>query len=231
MKTINVKGVIVPNDDKWIYDWLDMESTSPQIVNDAIAQAGGDSIEVVINSGGGDVFSGSEIYTALKSYQGDVTTKIVGIAASAASVVAMAGKKVLMSPTGQLMIHNVSASAQGDYRDMEHTGDVLKVANQTIANAYMLKTGMSQKELLNMMNNETWMTPQQALDNKFIDEIMFDNNMQLVNSIGGAILPKEVINKIRNMIKHPSNPEKDKTDFLMQTMQAKLKYLKLKGDK
>ena len=231
MKSVNVKGAIVSNDDQWIYDWFGMDATSPKSVNDAIVEANGDDLEVEINSGGGDVFAGSEIYTALKSYRGNVTTKIVGLAASAASVIAMAGKNILMSPTGQMMIHNVSAQSSGDYRDMQHTADVLKNANTTIANAYRLKTGMSEADLLSMMNQETWLTPQQALENKFIDEIMFtDGQVNLVASIQSNLLPIEVIEKMRNS-KPQSNPlsNKDMDFFNAQKAKAKLNLLKLGG--
>ena len=213
MKKINVKGVIIPSDYQRVYDWLGWEATSPKKVNNEIENANNDDLEVEINSGGGDVFSGSEIYTALKSYQGNVTVKIVGIAASAASVIAMAGDKVAMSPTAQMMIHNVSTRTSGDYRDMEHSSQVLKNANETIANSYMLKSGMSKEELLGMMDKETWLTPQQALDHKLIDEIMF-NEVSLVNSYGAnQLLSRETIEKISNLI-NPSSPQKDETDIL-----------------
>jgi len=153
-KKINIKGVIIPNDHKWIYDWFEMESTCPNDVSKVIDDANGEDVEIVINSGGGDVFSGSEIYTVLKDYKGNKTVKIVGVAASAASIIAMAGDKVLISPTAQIMIHNVRASGSGDYRDFEHTADVLKNYNKSIANAYRLKTGLSEKELLELMDKE-----------------------------------------------------------------------------
>ena len=107
MKTIQIKGTIISNDERWIYDWFEWEATAPK---DVILPETGEPIEVHINSGGGDVYAGSEIYTALRSYQGDVTVKIVGIAASAASVIAMAGDTVEISPTAQIMIHNVSSN-------------------------------------------------------------------------------------------------------------------------
>lgn len=214
MKKVSVKGAIISSGDQWIYDWFGIDATSPKSVNDSIIEANGDDLEVEINSGGGDVFAGSEIYTALKSYNGNVTTKIVGLAASAASVIAMAGKNILMSPTGQMMIHNVSTRSSGDYRDMQHAAEVLKNANTTIANAYRLKTGMSEADLLNMMNQETWLTPQQALENKFIDEIMFiDGLVDLVASFQSNLLPIEVIEKMRNS-KMQSNPLSNKdVDF------------------
>lgn len=232
MKKISVKGAIISSSDQWIYDWFGIEATSPKAISDAIAEANGDELEVEINSGGGDVFAGSEIYTSLKSYSGNVTIKIVGLAASAASVIAMAGNKVLMSPTGQMMIHNVSTMTSGDYRDMRHTSEVLKNANTTIANAYRLKTGMSEEDLLEMMNKETWLTPQQALENKFIDEIMFnDGNVNLVASTATTnLLPIEVIEKMRNT-KMQSNPlsNKDVDFFYVQKAKTKLKLLKLGG--
>jgi ATP-dependent Clp protease protease subunit len=226
---VNIKGPIVSNSEAWIYEWFGIEATSPNSVNKVLEKANGEDIEVEINSGGGSVFAGSEIYTALKSYSGNVTVKIVGLAASAASVIAMAGNKVMMSPTAQIMIHNVSSRASGDYRDMEHTAEVLRNANDTIANAYRIKTGKTQEKLLALMDHETWMTAEKAKELGFIDEIMFENDLQLVASTDfSGMLPPEVINKIRNTIKNPLNSqnEENETDILM----AKFNYLKLKGD-
>ena len=207
---IEVKGPIISSNDQWIYDWFDIEATSPKKVNDLLKQCeSNEDLEVEINSGGGSVFAGSEIYTALKSYKGNVTIKIVGLAASAASVIAMAGNKILMSPTAQMMIHNASASVGGDYRDMEHSAGVLKNINSTIANAYKLKTGMNHETLLDLMDKETWLTPEKALESKFIDEVMFqdEEGIQAIASFSNHVLPKEVINKMRNEIKreHKNN--------------------------
>lgn len=216
---LKIKGPIVSNSDKWIYDYFDIESTCPNDVSSVVESADGEDLDVEINSGGGSVFAGSEIYTALKSYEGNVTTKIVGIAASAASVIAMAGKKVLMSPTAQMMIHNVSSYADGDHRAMEHAAEVLKTANKTIANAYQIKTGRSQEELLDLMNKESWFTAQKAKELGFVDEVMFDSG-QLVASFSG-MLPPEVIEKMRN-----SKPQKNEAAFLV----SKTRLLKLKGE-
>lgn len=230
MAKIEIKGDIIPTDYQKVYDWLGWEGTSPRKVNNEITKANGEDLEIEINSGGGDVFSGSEIYTALRSYSGNVTVKIVGIAASAASVIAMAGKKILMSPTAQLMIHNVSTGIQGDYRAMEHGAEVLKNANQTIANAYRLKTGLNNEKLLNMMNKETWFTPQQALDNNLIDEIMFGGQISLVNSYNKPMLSRETVNKISELIANPTNLN-DKADFLLQqNNQNSINLLKLRGE-
>ncbi|HZG82051.1 MAG TPA: head maturation protease, ClpP-related, partial [Brevibacillus sp.] len=204
MPKIEIKGVIVSNDDAWIYDWFEMEHTSPRSVADEIAGASGEPLEIAINSPGGDVYAGSEIYTALKEYQGEVTVKIVGVAASAASVAAMAGDRVLISPTAQIMIHNVSSGAWGDHRDHAHEADVLKGWNKSIANAYALKSGLSESELLAMMNKETWLTAQEAKEKGFVDEIMFDEGRRLAASASG-LLPPEVIAKLRNeLVKNKS---------------------------
>ena len=221
---VNIKGPIVGNSDAWIYEWFGIEATSPSMVDKAIEKANGEDLEVEINSGGGSVFAGSEIYTALKSYKGNVTVKIVGLAASAASVVAMAGKKILMSPTAQMMIHNVSSCAAGDYREMEHTAEILKSANDTIANAYRIKTGKTQEELLRLMDNETWMTAQKAKEHGFIDEVMFEDIQLAASTSYSGLLPPEVINKMRNTVK---NPVQNESDILI----SKLKFLKLKGEK
>lgn len=210
---ISVKGPIIDSDDQWIYDWFEVEATSPKKVIDLINQAkNNEDLEIEINSGGGSVFAGSEIYTALKSYSGKVTTKVVGLAASAASVIAMAGDKILISPTGQIMIHNASGGFGGDYRDMEKGAEILKNVNATISNAYRIKTGLSSDELLDMMNKETWLTPQQALEKKFVDEIMFTNDIKLVASINNGMLPQEVIDKMKMELKNkeiPKEPEND----------------------
>ena len=202
MAKVQIKGVIVPNDIKWIYDWFEIDAVCPKDVDRQIADANGEDLEVEINSGGGDVYAGSEIYTALKAYTGNVTVKIIGIAASAAGVIAMSGKKVLISPTAQFMMHNVSSGAWGDYRALEHEAAVLKNYNISIANSYVLKTGMKQEELLELMNKETWLNAQQALRYGFVDEVMFDDSNQLVASVNSFVLPPEVINKIRNLVKN-----------------------------
>lgn len=193
---IRIAGTIVGNDEKWIYDLFGMEA----FCYDDLRKAVKDDLEeinVEINSPGGSVFAGSEIYTALKNHKGAVNVDIVGLAASAASVIAMAGKRVRMSPTAQMMIHNVSARGSGDYRDMAHLSEVLKQANETIANAYCLKTGKERAEVLQMMDGEKWFTPQEAKEQGFVDEIMFEDAPQLVASFSAAIIPREVIEKLQ----------------------------------
>lgn len=205
---IEIKGPIINDADQWIYDWFGIPATSPSKVNNLIERAvrnNDNELLVIINSGGGSVFYASEIYTALKSFNGKVRNRIVGLAASAASVIASSGY-CEMTPTGQLMIHNASTFAEGDYNEMDNTSDFLKKVNQTIVNAYKLKTKKSDDELKEMMNKTTWMTAQEAKEHGFIDAIMFEEEFQAVASadhpaLVNGMLPPEVINKMREQFR------------------------------
>ena len=230
MKSIDIKGAIVSNDAAEMYEWFGIEATSPKKVIEALRDAG--DVEVSINSPGGDVFAGSEIFTALKSHKGHVTTKIVGLAASSASFIAMGGDKILISPTGQIMIHNVSTSASGDYRAFKHAADTLKSANQSIINAYKTRLNKTDQELQKMMDNETWFNANDALAHGFVDEIMFteDNKPfggQFVASVGGTILNDEMLSKIKDMMEKEKQQENKKK---MALQEAKLKLMKLRGN-
>lgn len=228
MRVIDIKGEIINSNNQWIYDWLGMEATSPKKISDALRDAGGEDVEIHINSPGGDVFAGSEIYTLLRGYSGKVKIKILGIAASAASVIAQAGESEI-SPTGMFMIHNVKTWSSGDYRDMEYTAEVLRAANESIINAYVAKTGMTQEELQGLMDRETYMAAAQAVEYGFVDKIMFaEQAPELRNGFG--LLPEETLKKIKNLIKNPTPPE---PDILMQKNKAamKLKLLNLRGEK
>lgn len=228
MRVIDIKGEIINSNNQWIYDWLGMEATSPKKISDALQDSGGEDVEIHINSPGGDVFAGSEIYTLLRSYSGKVKIKILGIAASAASVIAQAGESEI-SPTGMFMIHNVKTWSSGDYRDMEYTAEALRAANESIINAYVAKTGMTQEELQSLMDRETYMAAAQAVEYGFVDKVMFaEQAPELRNGFG--ILPEKTLKKIKNLIKNPTPPE---PDILMQKNKAamKLKLLNMRGEK
>lgn len=204
---INVKGPIIDNSQKSLYDWLDMEATCPKDVTDRIPE-NGEEIELIINSPGGIVDAGSEIYTALREYDGEVTAKVVGMAASAASVVIMAAKKVRISPTARIMIHNGQRRAQGDHRDMESAAEAIISANKAIRNAYLAKTNLSEQELTELMDKETTMDAQTAVEKGFADEIMFqEDSITLVASLDSGLLPDEALNKIRNIMAKEKDPK------------------------
>lgn len=210
MAKIQIKGAIISNDDKWFYDWFEMDSTSP---NDIVLPENNEDLEVLINSGGGDVFAGSEIYTMLKAYEGNVTMKIVGVAASAASVIAMAGDTIEISPTAQMMIHNVSTVAEGDSKIFSKLADDLETFNKSISNAYLNKTGKTQDELLELMNEETWFDAESAVENGFADKVMFKDEAPVLVANSTAVVPRQFMDNIkalrkevaelRNQAEHP----------------------------
>lgn len=208
MKRIHVNGPIVSDRDRWFYDRFDMTATAPK---DIVLPENNEPIEVIINSGGGDVYAGSEIYTKLRDYAGQVTVKVVGIAASAASVIAMAGDVVEISPTAQIMIHNVSTYAYGDTRAMLHEAGVLEGFNQSIANSYVAKTGMEMSALLDLMAKETWFTAQQAVEHGFADKVMFEDNTapQLVASLENMV-PSRVVARIAEIVHQKQEIDYDK---------------------
>ncbi len=220
MYKVNIKGPIISSNEKWIYDWFNLEATCSKDIETALTMAGGDDLEVVINSYGGYVDEGSSIYTMLKDYNGQVTTKIIGMAASAASVIAMGGDIVKISPTARLMIHNASSGVSGDYRDMQHSAEVLQDCNEAIANAYVMKTNKPKDEILNLMDQETYMNAKKAKELGFVDEIMFDTSNRLVNEVNAGMLPHDVIAKMMNMKGSlesnnlDNNSRSDKSDLL-----------------
>lgn len=201
MKTVTVNGDIICNDMKWIYDWLEYESCCPADVKNVIAELTDENEElnVIINSPGGDVQAGQEIYSILKDIKNPVTINVQSMAASAASMVAMAGDTVKMSPVALLMIHNASTCTSGDYRDMQHTADVLQTVNTAIMQAYIAKTGKTEAELREMMDKETWLTANQCIEHGFADEIIKDEKQSIITNamIGRLSVTDEMIAKVK----------------------------------
>ncbi len=150
--------------------WFD-DDVTPQLFKDELNAGTGD-ITVWINSPGGDCVAAAQIYNMLSNYKGKVTVKIDGIAASAASVIAMAGDTVLVSPVSMLMIHNPATIAWGDHAEMQKAIDMLSEVKESIINAYVLKTGLSRPKLSHLMDAETWMDANKAVELGFADEIM-----------------------------------------------------------
>ena len=163
-RILTLSGVIAEE------SWFDDEVT-PKIFRDELMSGEGD-ITVWINSPGGDCIAAAQIYNMLLEYKGNVTIKIDGIAASAASVVAMAGNKVIMSPVSMLMIHNPMTMAAGDTIEMKKAISMLTEVKESIINAYELKTGMSRDKIAKLMDAETWMDANKAVELGFADEIL-----------------------------------------------------------
>lgn len=192
-KVINIRGDIITDDMAWIYDWFDEPYTSPKQVETALTEAidAEDDVIVRINSGGGLVTAGMEIYSLLHGLD-NVTVEITGIAASAAGVIAEAGKTVKMHPVSMIMIHNVSGVFDGDYHDMKHAAGVLQDMNAAMAGAFVEKSGRSIDEVLSIMDKETWLTADQALEYGFADEIIHAD-VQAVNAYSGLSISPEQI--------------------------------------
>lgn len=150
--------------------WFD-DDVTPQLFKNELNAGSGD-ITVWINSPGGDCVAAAQIYNMLSNYKGKVTVKIDGIAASAASVIAMAGDTVLVSPVSMVMIHNPATIAWGDHAEMQKAIDMLSEVKESIINAYVLKTGLSRPKLSHLMDAETWMDANKAVELGFADEIM-----------------------------------------------------------
>ena len=150
--------------------WFDDDLT-PQMFKDELNAGTGD-ITVWINSPGGDCVAAAQIYNMLMDYKGNVTVKIDGIAASAASVIAMAGTKVLVSPVSMLMIHNPATVAFGDSAEMQKAIAMLNEVKESIINAYEIKTGLSRAKLSHLMDAETWMDANKAVELGFADGIL-----------------------------------------------------------
>lgn len=158
------------SDETWYGD-----EVTPELFRSEL-QAGSGDVTVWINSPGGDVFAAAQIYNMLMDYKGSVTIKVDALAASAASVIAMAGTTVQMSPVAMMMIHNPMTIAIGDSEEMKKAGMMLDEVKESIMNAYEIKTGLNRSELSNLMNAESWFNARKAVELGFADEILTDAN-------------------------------------------------------
>ena len=163
-RTLTIDGVIAEE------SWFD-DDVTPKIFREQLNAGAGD-IVLWVNSPGGDCVAASQIYTMLMEYKGNVTVKIDGIAASAASVIAMAGTEVLMAPTSLLMLHNPLTVAIGDTEEMQKAIAMLDEVKESIINAYALKTGLSRLKISNLMDAETWLNAQKAIELGFADGML-----------------------------------------------------------
>ena len=163
-RTLFLNGTIA--EDSWFDD-----DVTPQLFKDELFAESGD-VTIWINSPGGDCVAAAQIYNMLMDYKGNITIKIDGIAASAASVIAMAGTKVLMSPVSMMMIHNPATVAWGDTAEMQKAIDMLSEVKESIINAYEIKTGMGRAKLSHLMDAESWMNANKAVELGFADDIL-----------------------------------------------------------
>lgn len=205
-RVLRIEGTIAEE------SWANDEVTPKQFKSELMAGSG--NITVWLHSPGGDVVAAAQIYNMLKEYNGIVTVKIDGIAASAASVVAMAGTKVLMSPVSSMMVHNPMAAAFGDTVEIERAISMLSEIKESIINAYQLKTGLSRAKISHMMDEETWMNAQKAVELGFADDILYTDNEPEHEVTNSYIFSRaKVINSIVNKLSKKEQEKESKTSI------------------
>lgn len=178
--------------------WFD-DDVTPKLFKDELCSGEGD-IAVWINSPGGDCVAAAQIYNMLSDYKGNVTIKIDGIAASAASVIAMAGNTVLMSPVSMMMIHNPATIAFGDHNEFSKAIEMLNEVKESIINAYVIKTGLSRTRLSHLMDSETWMNANKAIELGFADGVISDGKDEEIESEAVMFSRKAVNNALFNKV-------------------------------
>jgi len=197
---INLYGTIVASEDAWIYEYFEMDHTTPRQINEQLAQANGDDVEIYVNSPGGDVWAGSEIYSSLREYAGNTIAKVISLAASAASVAICGAKRVLISPTAQIMVHRASTGAWGNKNDLDQASQMVNSIDEGMVNAYEYKTGKTRDELFAWMDAETFMNAQQAVENGFADEVMFGKVEKVAAVAVAPLFSNEVLSKVKSKL-------------------------------
>ena len=220
-RTLFLNGTIA--EDSW-YD----DDVTPQLFKDELMSGSGN-ITVWINSPGGDCVAAAQIYNMLMDYPHDVTVKIDGIAASAASVIAMAGTKVLMSPVSTMMIHNPATIAWGDAGEMEKAIAMLEAVKDSIINAYEIKSGLSRAKLSHLMDSETWMDSNKAVELGFADGILSRAQTGDEAPPAGSMLysPATVVNSLMDKISAKCRIEKPNTTPTGRSVDSLMERLNL----
>lgn len=210
---LKINGDIVGNDWKEIYDYFGIECATPGDIQKALEELPkGDRLQVKINSGGGEVSAGQEMYTMIRNRR-DVDIEVESMAASAASVIAMAGHSTI-SPVGMLMIHCVSAGrVSGNHQTMEKMAETLRTYDEALASAYVEKTGKPKDEILELMNKETWLTAERAVELGFIDAIS-DDRPEMTNAAGCMAVTPEMVAEFQREKAKAKEIEQEKEDLL-----------------
>lgn len=205
MRTLFLNGPI--SDESWFGD-----EVTPKLFKDELA-AGDGLISVWINSPGGDVFAAAQIYNMLMDYPNDVTVMIDALAASAASVIAMAGTEVQMSPVAMMMIHNPATVAIGDSEEMKKAVKMLDEVKESIMNAYEIKTGLPRDKISKMMDAESWFNANKAMELGFADKIMFSEVTSNSADGGETVMfsRQAVMNSMLSKLIPPKEPKENRT--------------------
>lgn len=220
---IPIKGEVMDSDWGTILDSFGIANVNPASFQKSLNDANGEDVELDIASPGGDVSAASEIVSLIQDYTGKITTVVQGMAASAASIIAVSAGNVKMSPTSLMMIHRASTESSGNTNDLSHDATMLATVDKALAAAYQAKTGKSQEEVLNLMNNETWLTAQDAVDQGFADEVQENNKEFAVTNSLSPLISKQAIEKLKAL----STTKIDDSENLHQNiLNNKLKILK-----
>lgn len=221
MKKIMMTGDVVSNSLGTLLDWIGMTCIYPDKVRKTLEDAGNEEIEVTLSTPGGSVFMGQEIYNLIKSYEGNTTVKIAGLVASIGTLITCAFDKVQISPVATFMIHNPTiGDVSGEKKDMEQAAQLLNTIETTLVDAYSKKTGLDKEGLADLMDNQTFMTAQEAMDYGFADEVLEEEKeLDLVASFESS-LNSDFIDKIKNL---KENEEREQAE-------ARLRFLKLQEE-
>ena len=211
-RTLYLDGQI--SEETWWGDEVTPEAFRKELFEDS-----GD-ITLWINSPGGDCFAAAQIYNMLMEYPGKITVKIDGLAASAASVIAMAGSRVCMSPVAILMIHNPATVAMGDTEDMKKAIGMLNEVKESIINAYELKSGMDRAKISKMMDSETWLNAKKAVELGFADEVLYGEASVPEGSRAMLYTPITVTNSFV----HKLEPKKTSEGRVKKTLASDLEH-------
>lgn len=224
-----ITGDIVDNDMQWLYDYFQEDCATPKKFKEELDEHNGKKINVIIDSCGGSVFAASTIYTYLKDHKGGVVCKVSGIAASAASVIAMAGDKLLMSPTSVLMIHNPLTYIDGylNQNDLRKSADILDGIKESIINAYERKTHLDRKTISKLMDEEKWMDCNEAKELGFCDGIWGEeeSNVGLFNNAVLENIKNQRIAVFNSLTVRPQNkstrPVEDSSELVAEEHEEK----------
>lgn len=192
---IEIKGMIVSDAHKEVYSEWGIEHTAPVDVIEQLPKNGQDPIELHFSSGGGDAYAGFKIFSKLKEYGGKKTAKVNSIAASAASIIAMACDEILISPVGQIMIHNAWGTQTGNQHKMREAAAQLEELAESLVNAYELRTGQSREQIKQWMDEETYFSAHKAVQYGFADEMLYSNSRTQSKVIAACVGADGLLNE------------------------------------
>ncbi|MBV1758129.1 MAG: Clp protease ClpP [Dethiosulfatibacter sp.] len=232
---LRIDGDIVDDDETWIYEWFKQPCASPNSFREELKTFKNKNLTIWIDSYGGSVFAATGIYNALKEHKGNIRVKIDGKAMSAATLIAMAGDHVAMSPAAIMMVHNPLTFAQGYAEDLRKTAEVLDEVKDAIINTYQLKTKRPRSKISELMDNETYMSAKSALAEGFIDEILYSDGEDYTETYNFDFSRKTIVNSASETVdkilefkasQKAQNQQKEPEEESINT-QNTLKYLEM----